>query len=295
MKMSGLTDLFVVCPPSDMARLSGEGHAMELEIIGRLSSSPRTDMSGVSFCSIPEVVREDGSMTEIRKLVDSSSASLLYGGRRLGGDGRLLRTVLAYCSDLRCRVAVIPDELSMSVGAQVAEGKASSLSGMKEFPVVAEAIGVFRAVELSMESGVPVHLHGVSTERGIDLVRKFKKDGVDVTCSVVASSLIYTEEDLIASEWDSSLKTEIPLRSQKHQVALWRAIGDGTIDAVTSGYIARPNEDGMVPFEEAPFVGMTFCGWVDRLWEVWEKGWSDIPRERVLDCLSSGPLRLLGH
>lgn len=292
--MPGFADLFVVCPPSQMERLSKEGQAMDFDAIGCLSSSPVSRISGVAICSIPEVVREDGSMTEIRKLAEESGSPLLYGGRRLGGDGRLLRIVLAYCFDMKCRVAVIPDESAMTVGAQVAEGRASTLSGMKGFPAVAEVLGVFRALELSAESGVPIHLHGVSTEKGIDLIRKSKKDGLDVTCSVTASSLIYTEEDLINSKWDSFFKTEIPLRSQRHQTALWEAVADGTVDAVTSGYIAPQSQDDMVPFEDAPFTGIPFDGWTDRLCEAWEEKWSHVPRKRLLDCLSSGPLKLLG-
>lgn len=290
----GFVDLFV-----DLGKVGADGvadKAKEQGIIsmGVISSSGDCSCSGVKMFSIPCIVGQDGSMKEIRKLRESSRTNLLYGGRRLGGDGKLLRTVMSYCSDMDCRLAIVPDEISMTSDSHVSEGKASSISGMRGFPAVAESIGVFRALELSKESGVNVHLHGISTARSLDIIRDFRDKGLSFSCSVIVSSLCLTEEDLIDSHWDPSLKMAIPLRSEMDQRALWAAVEDGTVDAVTSGYVGIFEEDRMVPFEEAPFCGVDFDGWIDRLFQERERRYPHVSKDRLTRCLSSGPSGILG-
>lgn len=290
----GFVDLFVDLRDSDQVSLAKKAKDQGITSMGVISQAKDGTVDGLDMLAIPNIVGQDGSMKEIRKLKSGVKTALLYGGRRLGGDGKLLRVVMSYCSDMNCRLAVIPDDISMTSEAQVSEGRASSISGMRGFPGVAESIGTYRALELSRESKVPVHLHGISTARSLDIIRVFKAEGLNLTCSVAASSLCLTEEDLINSCWDPSLKMLVPLRSEEDQKALWRAIGDGTVDAVTSGYVGIAEDDRMVPFEEAPFGGMDFERWIDRLFDLWGKRWPSIPEERLVNCLSSGPSAILG-
>lgn len=290
----GFVDLFVDLGRVDTDVLANRAKVQGISSIGLISTPKAGTCPDVNMLSIPCIVGQDGSMREIRKLRDSSKTRLLYGGRRLGGDGKLLRTVMSYCSDIDCRLALVPDEMSMTSESQVSEGKASSISGMRGFPSVAESIGTFRALELSRESGVMVHLHGVSTARSLDVIRHFRAEGMSFSCSVVASSLCLTEDDLIGSRWDPSFKMAVPLRSESDQRALWEAIEDGTVDAVTSGYVGISEEDRMVPFEEAPFCGMDFDTWVDRLFQERERRYPGVSKERLTRCLSSGPSDILG-
>ncbi|SMG10928.1 amidohydrolase family protein [Dethiosulfovibrio salsuginis] len=290
----GFVDLFVDLGSVSLDQLALKAKDQGIASVGIVSPVRDGLTGGVDIRSIPCAVGQDGSMKEMRKLKEISRTSLLYGGRRLGGDSKLLRTVMSYCSDMNCRLALIPDDMSMTSDSQVAEGRASSISGMKGFPSVAESTGVFRALELSRESGVSVHLHGISTARSIEIIRSFKDEGLNCSCSVVATSLCLTEEDLINSCWDPSFKTAVPLRSEKEQKALWEAIGDGTVDVVTSGYVGISEEERMVPFEEAPFGGTDYDRWIDSLFEVRESRCPQIPKDRLIHCLSSGPSGILG-
>lgn len=289
----GFVDLFLELEKTSLDWVLKKSKEQGITSVGLIASQGKDESSDVKVYSIPSMIGEDGTMKEIRGVYESSKTNLIHGGRRLGGDCKILRTVMSYCSDLKCRLVITPDDRPMSLDAQVSEGKASSISGMKGFPSVAESIGAFRALELSRESGVSVHLHGMSTARGLDVLRGFKAEGLDVTCSVSAANLRFTEEDLISSFWDPSFKMTIPLRSKRDQAALWEGIKDGTIDAITSDYVGISEEDRMVPFEEAPFCGVEFDGWIDRLFEEWEKNWSHVPKERLVHCLSSGPSEIL--
>ncbi len=287
----GFVDLFVsLGHPQNLVAMAREGG---YTVIGALSSGAWTD-GNLTIRSLPEVLNDDGSMREIRSEVEATAASMIYGGRPLGGNSLVLRNVMAYCSGIGVRLALIPDEEPLSRNAQVAEGRASSLSGMTGFPRIAEVIGVFRAALLAREYSVPLHLHGISTREGLDQVRRWKVDGLDVTCSVIALSLCMNEEDLIRSEWNPALKGEIPLRSEDDRLALWAGVADGTVDAVTSGHSDVDPEDRVVPFQMAPFGYTTLPGAARSVVDVWRRDGYGVTPERLASCLRSGPARLLG-
>jgi dihydroorotase len=294
MRVKGFVDLFVRGNADSIGRLcalAGSGGYGALGVIADLEAS---EFDGIATIPVVDALKPDGTMANIRTSQDLLGAGMIYGGRALGGKSELLRNVMAYCSGLGCRLALVPDEEPLTRGALVSEGRASSVSGMKGFPVVAESIGIFRALEMAGEYDIPLHLHGVSTSRGLDMVKEAKAKGVDVTCSVTSFSLCLTEEDLIKSRWDPYLKTEIPLRSDSDRKALWEGVEDGTVDAITSGHVQISEEDKMVPFPEAPFGFETLPDAALSLLRTRRSEFPYVSEEKLLECLTSGPAGLLG-
>ena len=79
------------------------------------------------------------------------------------------------------------------------------------------------------------------------MIRRAKKDGLDITADVSAHQLHLTELDI--SSFNSACHVLPPLRSKRDQEALITAVADGTIDAVCSDH--QPHE---ADAKEAPFA-----------------------------------------
>ena len=65
--------------------------------------------------------------------------------------------------------------------------------GLKGFPGVAEDVMIARDIELARFTKGKVHICHVSTARGIELIRRAKNDGINITCEVAPHHLVLDE------------------------------------------------------------------------------------------------------
>lgn len=83
------------------------------------------------------------------------------------------------------------------------------------------------------------------------MIRKAKKEELQVTCSIAAHQLSFTHEDMI--DYDSNKKVWPPFRSSADRKALINGLLDGTIDAVESQHTPHAIENKELEFEYAHF------------------------------------------
>jgi dihydroorotase len=95
----------------------------------------------------------------------------------------------------------------------------------------------------------PIHFSTISTEEGVDLIKKAKAKGIKVTCDVAAHNLVFTDEDV--KGFDSNYKVSPPLRTKKDVKALIKGLKDGVIDAVVSQHTPQEIEFKQVEFQIA--------------------------------------------
>jgi len=91
----------------------------------------------------------------------------------------------------------------------------------------------------------------ISTAKSVDLIRKAKKEGLNVTCAVAAHQLYFLDEDL--KTFDTNLKVMPPFRSKDDRKALIAGLKDGTIDAICSDHTPQDVEQKVREFEDAGF------------------------------------------
>ena len=108
------------------------------------------------------------------------------------------------------------------------------LSYARSRPPEAEVLAINDAVELVKQTNVKLHICHVTTKDGLSIIKKAKKEKVDVTCETCPHYLFMTEEDL--REKRTLVKMNPPLRTQKDQKALWKGIKNGTIDILASDH-----------------------------------------------------------
>ena len=108
-------------------------------------------------------------------------------------------------------------------------------------PAVAEDLAVARDILLAEMTGGHIHIAHVSSKNTVDMVRRAKAKGVNVTCEVTSQHLSFTDEYL--REYNPAFKMAPPIRSEDHRQALLEGLKDGTIDAIITDHAPHAFEE----------------------------------------------------
>ena len=191
---------------------------------------------------------EAKALAEMCELADGGVAGFGDGNKAFGSM-RFLRLCLEYGAMTKKRFFFLPYDYSLAHGGYVNEGNFSDMIGMKGIPEQAETIPLFSLLEMARWLGVPMHIKQVTSKSALDLIRRFREMGVDVTCDVDIHHLLFCDEDV--SSLNTSLNLHPPVRSASDKEALWEALADGTIQAVSINHFPVHREDKEVNFEDA--------------------------------------------
>lgn len=236
--------------------------------------------------------REGKELAEMGKMASAGCVLFTDDGSPVASS-RLFRTALLYSRDLGVRIMEHPEETSISRGGQVNEGRCSSLSGLKGIPATSEEIGVFRAISLCRETGVPVHVTHLSTRKALALVREAKRNNLPVTCDVTPHHLCFSEERVLETGFDSCFKVNPPLRSLDDVESLWEALSDGTVDAIATDHAPWHMDEKDLPFPEAPFgIASLECAFA-AVFDKWKQREKPFLLEHLLTLLTHGPASIL--
>ena len=99
---------------------------------------------------------------------------------------------------------------------------------------------IARDVELVKETGVKYHVCHVSAKESVDVIRKAKAQGVDITCETGPHYLVLTDNDL---QEDGRFKMNPPLRAKEDKEALIQGLLDGTIDMIATDHAPHSKEE----------------------------------------------------
>lgn len=103
-------------------------------------------------------------------------------------------------------------------------------------PPEAEAESVRDMISLAMETGFRggLHICHISTRAALDLVKKARAEGLDISCGATAHHSLLTASD--AGNHDLFLKMNPPLRDESDRQAVYQGLIDGDVDFVESDH-----------------------------------------------------------
>jgi dihydroorotase len=153
-------------------------------------------------------------------------------------NSQLMLKALEYVKAFNGTVIQIPSDAALTAGGLMHEGQESVKLGMAGIPSLSETILLHRDIELLRYSGSRLHVTGISTAEGVDMIRKAKKEGLNITCSVTPFHLVLNDTAL--EGYSSMYKVMPPIRSEADRKALVKGLKDGTIDCIASHH--RPQE-----------------------------------------------------
>ena len=146
--------------------------------------------------------------------------------------------------------AHVEDHALMNGGVMNA-GRAADRLGMKGSLDVAETSQLARDLELARVTGVHYHVCHVSKARSVELIRRAKADGVNVTAEVSPHHLLL-DDSMIKAD-NPMFKMNPPLRDKSDCVALLEGLLDGTIDMIATDHAPHTDEDKGESFIHSAF------------------------------------------
>lgn len=185
--------------------------------------------------------------------------------------------IIAHCNDQH-----------ISHGGQMNEGATSTSLGLKGMPAIAEELMLERNIGLLEYAGGKVHIPTISTSGSVDIIKKAKTKGMNVTAGVAAINLMY--DDTMLNDFDSNYKLDPPLRTKKDVEALRKAVENGTIDVIVSDHNPQDVESKELEFDLADFGIINLQTTFNCIAEAFKSH----GLEEAIEALSNKPRAILG-
>lgn len=137
-------------------------------------------------------------------------------------------------------IAAHCEDNSLLCGGYIHKGEYARLHGHKGICSASEWKPIERDLRLAKETGCKYHVCHISCKESVELIRKAKAEGVDVTCETAPHYLIFNDMDLKES---GNFKMNPPIRSEEDRQALIKGLQDGTIDMIATDHAPHGSEE----------------------------------------------------
>src|ERR671918_774985 len=115
-------------------------------------------------------------------------------------------------------------------------GRGDAPAHAESRPTVAETEAIARCLELARATGVRLHLCHVTVDRGVELARRARADGVDVSLETCPHYLLLDESELARRGGEAKINP--PLRPREEVEALWRRVAAGNVTLVSTDHVS---------------------------------------------------------
>lgn len=161
------------------------------------------------------------------------------------GSGSLEELLTPYRGQLLMFHAEDPDTLKQSAEAATHE---------KRRPPEAEAVAIRRIIQLARELGFRPHIAHLSTEIGLDEIRKGRRDGIEISCEVTPHHLTFDSSNrgsFLRGDW---LQMNPPIRSPRDREALTAALISGEIEILATDHAPHTLAENQAGISGVPLL-----------------------------------------
>ena len=187
-------------------------------------------------------------MTEIG-LLKAAGAVAFTDGDKSVMNALVMRRALTYARDFDALIVHHTEDPHLVGEGVMNEGEFASRLGLFGIPNASEAVVLERDMRLVKLTGGRYHAASLTCIESLEILKRAKDDGLNVTASVSINHLTLNENDI--GPYRTFLKLSPPLRTETDRLALVAAVASGLIDAVMSDHNPQDVEVKRLPFAEA--------------------------------------------
>jgi dihydroorotase len=191
---------------------------------------------------------EGNEMTEIG-LLKAAGAVAFTDGDKSVTNAQVMRRALTYAGDFDALIVHHTEDPDLIGDGVMNEGEFSARLGLLGIPKAAETVMLERDIRLVALSGGRYHAASVTCAESLEVLRRAKDAGLNVTASCSINHLTLNENDI--GPYRTFLKLSPPLRTEDDRKILAEALAGGLIDMVMSDHNPQDVETKRLPFAEA--------------------------------------------
>ena len=192
-------------------------------------------------------------LTEIGILAEAGAIAFTDGDRAIA-NAQVLRRALSYARTYGLLIVQHAEEPSLVAPGGMNAGETSMRLGLPGIPKEAEIIMVERDLRLVEMTGGRLHFGHISTAGAVDVIRKGKDRGLNITCDTAPPYFALNDQSV--DDYRTFAKLSPPLRSENDRKAIVAGLKDGTIDAIASDDTPQDADSKRLPFTQAESGGV---------------------------------------
>ena len=190
------------------------------------------------FGTITKERKGDGEIIDFRSIADK------VVGFSDDGTGvqteELMRKAMTECAKLGKIISAHCEVNALLNGGYIHDGEYAKAHNHRGICSRSEWAQIERDCALAEETGCEYHVCHISTKESVDIIRKAKARGINVTCETGPHYLTMCDTDL---QEDGRFKMNPPLRSEADRQALIEGVIDGTVDIIATDHAPHTVEE----------------------------------------------------
>ena len=186
----------------------------------------------------------------------SSMETLAKNAIAFSDDGRgvqndaLMEAAMKNAKELGKMIVAHCEVNDLLFGGYIHKGEYAEKHNHKGICSESEFLQIARDIELVKKTACAYHVCHISAKESVDIIRKAKAEGVNITCETAPHYLVLDDSDL---KEEGRFKMNPPLRSAEDKKALIEGIKDGTIDMIATDHAPHSAEEKAKGLEKSAF------------------------------------------
>src|SRR5262247_1338460 len=172
-------------------------------------------------------------MTEIG-LLKAAGAVAFTDGAKSVTNSQVMRRALTYARDFDALIVHHTEDPDLVGEGVMHEGEFATRLGLAGIPYAAESVMLERDMRLAALTGGRYHAASLSSIESLEILKRARDAGVDVSASVSINHVTLNENDI--GPYRTFLKLSPPLRTEDDRLALVAAVASGLLDVIMSDH-----------------------------------------------------------
>ncbi|QKX03185.1 amidohydrolase family protein [Wolbachia endosymbiont of Litomosoides sigmodontis] len=234
----------VVCQPNTTP-------AIDSVILAKYLKYRAFETSHVNIEFYAKITNSEKKLTEMALLKEAGAVGFTDDGMPIM-NSMTMRQALLYSSMLNVPIAQHAEDLNLSAGGAINEGKISEALGVKGILSASESVIVNRDILLMKDiKNVHYHILHISSKDSLNAVKRAKDLGLNVTCEVTPHHFTLTED--IVKQHGAIAKMNPPLRTEEDRLAMVEGLKTSVVDCIATDHAPHDRSSKNLPLESAAF------------------------------------------